>query len=174
MPISLSSYTLLAMASNIFNRGEQWLALPTLRLRANAAVNVAGSVELARYCGIRHVVFFSDACRVAPEGIQAQQVRGSDIFPNDVVSDRAKPVDQFFACVLGRTAAEIKDPAVAAGGYCALYTTELVKALDGRETQVLEPSASPDDPAFYVKPVRLEEYPGTRGAGACPGASPRE
>ncbi len=139
------------------NRGEQWL-LSDAPVRANAAVNLAGSVELARYSGIRHVVFISDACRVAPETIQAQQVRGSDIFPNETVSDKAKPVDQFFACVLGRTAAEIKDPAVAAGGYCALYTTELAKALNGRVPQVLDPSDSPDDPASYVKPVRLQEY----------------
>lgn len=139
------------------NRGEQWL-LSDAPVRANAAVNLAGSVELARYCGIRHVVFISDACRVAPAGIQAQQVRGSDIFPNETISDKAKPVDQFFACVLGRTAAEIKDPAIAAGGYCALYTTEVAKALSGRVPEVLDRSDTPNDEAFYVKPVRLEEY----------------
>ncbi|MEO8411566.1 MAG: hypothetical protein ABI478_13440, partial [Propionivibrio sp.] len=90
-------------------RSEQWL-LTDAPTRTNAAVNVSGSVELARYCGVGHVVIISDACRVAPEGIQAQNVRGIDIFPNDGSASKAKPVDQFFARVLGRVAAEIKDP----------------------------------------------------------------
>src|SRR5882724_2050704 len=91
------------------NRSEHWL-LSDAPVRTSAAVNVSGSVELARYCGIKHIVFFSDACRVAPDGLQAQNVRGEDVFPNDGKADRSQPVDQFFACVLGRTAAEIKDP----------------------------------------------------------------
>ena len=64
------------------NRSEHWL-LSDAPVRTSAAVNVAGSVDLARYCGIPYVVFISDACRSAPEGIQAQNVRGVDVFPND-------------------------------------------------------------------------------------------
>jgi len=139
------------------NRSEYWL-LTDAPVRANAAVDLAGTVELARYCGISHVVFISDACRVAPEGIQAQQVRGSDIFPNESASDKAKPVDQFFACVLGRTAAEVKDPAAAAGGFCAIYTNTLLDALKGQRAEVLDASDSAHDPSYYVKPVKLETY----------------
>lgn len=137
------------------NRSEHWL-LTDAPINPNAAINVSGSVELARYCGIGHVVVISDACRVAPEGIQAQTVRGMDVFPNVSVVDKAKPVDQFFACVLGRTAAEIRDPAVAATAYCALYTGVLLKALDGDYADILEASDSPDDLAYYVRPVNLE------------------
>ncbi len=139
------------------NRNEHWL-LTDAPVKTSAAVNVSGSVELARYCGIRHIVFISDACRIAAEGIQAQNVRGVDIFPNDGTSDRARPVDQFFACLLGKTAAEIKDPAVAAGNFCALYTDALLDALKGRRTDVLERADDPADTAHYVKPVRLQEY----------------
>lgn len=113
------------------SRNEHWL-LTDAPVKASAAVNVTGSVELARYCGINHVVIFSDACRVAPEGLQAQNVRGVDVFPNEGDADRAKPVDQFFACYLGKTAAEIKDPASAASTYSALYTNALLDALSGR------------------------------------------
>lgn len=113
------------------SRNEHWL-LTDAPVKASAAVNVSGSVELARYCGINHVVIFSDACRVAPEGLQAQNVRGVDVFPNEGAADRAKPVDQFFACYLGKTAAEIKDPASAASTYSALYTNALLDALSGR------------------------------------------
>jgi hypothetical protein len=139
------------------NRSEHWL-LSDAPVRTSAAVNVAGSVDLARYCGIPYVVFVSDACRVAAEGIQAQNVRGQDVFPNDAVSDRTQPVDQFFACRLGRTAAEIRDPAEAASGFTALYTSALLDAVSGLAPSVLEPGDDAGDAAKYVKPARLRDY----------------
>ena len=139
------------------NRNEHWL-LTDAPLKTSAAVNVSGSVELARYCGIGHVVVISDACRVAPEGIQAQNVLGVDVFPNEATGERSKPVDQFFACLLGRTAAEIRDPALAAGSFRALYTQVLLEALNGKQPEVLVPSDTAGDPASYVKPVKLEAY----------------
>lgn len=139
------------------NRNEHWL-LTDAPVKTSAAVNVSGSVELARYCGISHVVIFSDACRVAPEGLQAQNVRGVDVFPNEGAADRAKPVDQFFACFLGRTAAEIKDPAIAATTYSALYTNALLDALNGQQRDVLEMSDVQGDTSFYVRPRNLEKY----------------
>jgi hypothetical protein len=74
------------------------------------AVNVRGSEILARYAGIPHVVFISDACRTAAQGIQAQGVTGSEIFPNQGAGDVSQAVDQFFACTLGNPAAEVRDP----------------------------------------------------------------
>ncbi len=139
------------------NRNEQWL-LTEAPVKANAAVNVTGSVELARYSGIQHVVIISDACRVAPEGIQAQNVRGDDIFPNDNIGGKAKPVDQFFACLLGKTSAELMDPTLAAKNYTALYTTALLDALTGAQADVLEQSGIPADNSLYVRPVKLESY----------------
>lgn len=139
------------------NRNEHWL-LTDAPVKTSAAVNVSGSVELARYCGINHVVVFSDACRVAPEGLQAQNVRGVDVFPNEGAADRAKPVDQFFACFLGRTAAEIKDAASAASTYSALYTNALLDALNGQRRDVLEMLDVQDDTSFYVRPRNLEKY----------------
>lgn len=138
------------------NRGEHWL-LSEAPVREHHAVNLKGSVEAARYSGVGHVVFISDACRVAPDGIQAQNVFGVDIFPNDGAG-RTKPVDQFFACLLGRVATEIKDPAAAANGYRALYTSALVEALSGDRPEVLEPSAVSGDTAQYVMGPRLETF----------------
>lgn len=139
------------------NRSEHWL-LSDAPVRPSAAVNVAGSVDLARYSGIPYVVFVSDACRSAPEGIQAQSVRGVDVFPNDGASDRAQPVDQFFACRLGKTAAEIRDPLEAAKGFSALYTSVFLDAVSGRSPGVLEPGTDAGDTAQYVKPARLRDY----------------
>jgi hypothetical protein len=139
------------------NRHEHWL-LTEAPVKASAAVDVSSSVELATYCGIPHVVTISDACRVAPDGIQAQRVRGIDIFPNESPSGKAKPVDQFFACALGRTAAEVKDPLKAARNYRALYTTVLLEALNGSVPQVLEPSTVVGDTCRYVRPLPLSGY----------------
>ena len=44
--------------------------------------NILFSAELARWGRIPYVVFFSDACRTAAQGIQAQGGTGIDIFPN--------------------------------------------------------------------------------------------
>jgi hypothetical protein len=131
------------------SRGEFWL-LSGAPEDSNAAVNVAGSVELARTCGIRHVVMVSDACRTAPEGIQAQSIRGSEIFPNVVDSGLERPVDVFFACGLGDPALEVKNPKKAAAGYRAVYTDALVEALEGRrDVEVKDPDT--------LEPARLIE-----------------
>jgi hypothetical protein len=139
------------------NRSEHWL-LSDAPVRGNAAVNVAGSVDQARYSGVPYVVFVSDACRTAPDGIQAQNVRGVDVFPNEVGSDRAQPVDQFFACRLGKTAAEVRDPAAAANGFLALYTTAFLDAISGQTASLLEAGTEAGDTARYVKPARLRDY----------------
>ncbi len=122
------------------NRSEHWL-LRRIAVDPNAAINVSGSVELARYCGIGHVVVISDACRVAQKVFRLKPC-AEWMCSNVSVVDKAKPVDQFFACVLGRTAAEIRDPAVAAAAYCALYTGVLLKALDGTMQTYLKPATA--------------------------------
>jgi Caspase domain len=138
------------------NGAEQWL-LTDAPARASAAVNVSGSVELARYCGIQYVVVISDACRVAPEGIQGQRVSGVEVFPNEGGGGKAKPVDQFFACYLGKTAAELRDPVITSK-YSALYTEALLDALRGERAEVLEPAPPGEDNVYYIRPVRLENY----------------
>ena len=140
------------------SRSEKWL-LSDAPDNPNAAVDVSETVEFARYGDAQHVVFISDACRVAPEGIQAQSVQGGSVFPNTEPDGAgAKPVDVFYACGLGRTAAEIKDPAVAAATYSALYTNTMLDALDGARPDVLEPGDTPDDAFRYVRADGLQTY----------------
>jgi hypothetical protein len=134
------------------SRGEVWL-LSGAPEDSNEAVNVSGSVELARFCGIPHVVLISDACRTAAEGIQAQGIRGSEIFPNlDSVTEN--PVDLFFACGLGSPALEVKDPKQTAAGFRAVYTDSLVEALEGRKDVLV------NDPE-KTSPIRLIEVAAT-------------
>jgi len=118
------------------NRNETWL-LSGAPEDVDAAVNVSASVDAARYCGIDHVVFISDACRSAPVGLLQQRIQGAVIVP-DRETERAKPVDQLYACGLGRTAAEIADREAAVKSYSALYTGVLLDALRGGRGDVLE------------------------------------
>jgi hypothetical protein len=111
--------------------GEYWL-LSGAPEDSQEAVNVDGSVVLARQGSVPHVVLISDACRTAAEGIQAQQVTGSEIFPNRQEADEEQAVDLFFACGLGKPSLEIRDKYLSAGAYRAVYTNALVDALHGR------------------------------------------
>jgi hypothetical protein len=137
--------------------GEYWLLSDAPR-DANAAVNVKGSEELARYAGIPHVLFVSDACRTAAQGIQAQGISGSEIFPNDANADTEKPVDQFFACTLGRPALEIPDKDRTAREFKALYTAALLDGLHGALPLELEWKTEEGAPVAYVHPRPLRDY----------------
>ncbi len=129
---------------------EQWL-LSRAPGQAFAAVNVNGSVELAGFCKAQQVVIISDACRVAAEGIQAQRVRGVEIFPNEEPSGRRKPVTQLYACRLGQPASEIRDKKEAAASYQALYTGALLDALLGQVPALLEPGAGAEAGHAFVR-----------------------
>jgi hypothetical protein len=155
-PAGVGQLVLYFAGHGIYSGGAaRWLLTQAPRNRA-AAVNVSSSLEQARYCGIDHVVMVSDACRVPPEGIAAQSVEGVEIFPGDIVTEKAKPLDQFYACLLGRTAAETRDPADVARGYQSLYTNVLTEALVGGVADVLDPE--PNGNRYVVMPRRLEAY----------------
>lgn len=121
------------------------------------AVNVAGSVKLAKSSGIPHVVFVSDACRTAAEGIRAQGIRGSEIFPNQARPGPHKAVDVFYASLLGEPALEIQDKDAAAARYVSVYTDELVAALRGERRNILTPDAT-DLTRIYLRPHALKRH----------------
>jgi hypothetical protein len=119
------------------NQSEYWL-LSGAPTNPNEAINVAGSALLAQRSGIPHVVIISDACRTAPEGIHAQGVTGSLMFPNQPVTPGpADFVDQFFACLLGDPAHEIRDPNDASRVFSSIYTEVLVESLNGEHREML-------------------------------------
>ena len=134
--------------------GEYWL-LSGAPEDTQEAVNVEGSVVLARQCGLPHVVLISDACRTAAEGIQAQYVTGSEIFPNTGPGGEERCVDLFFASTLGKPALEVRDPADAARAYRAVYTDTLVEALRGTSEPPLERTTPVKG---YVRPWPLKRY----------------
>ncbi len=137
--------------------GEYWL-LSDAPGDTQAAVNVEGSVVLARQCGIPHVVLMSDACRTAADGIQAQNVTGSEIFPNTGGNGVERPVDLFFACSLGKPALEIRDAAATAKAFKALYTDELFAALAGERAALLESTQVGGQECRIVRPRPLKRH----------------
>lgn len=137
--------------------GEYWLLSDAPRW-TQAAVNVRGSEFLARYSGVPHVVFISDACRTAADTINAQNVTGTDIFPNEQLTDTEKPVDLFYSCALGKPAHEARDVNVTASQFKALYTAALTKALCFQEPEVVEWIKEGGADVGYVRPRRLRDY----------------
>lgn len=124
------------------NRTERWL-LTDAPGNPQAAVNMAGSAALAAFCNIPHVVMISDACRTAAHTIQTQFVTGSEIFPNEEDSDLELPVDQFWACALGRPSHEIRETAI--------FTRALLTALEDFDSGAA-------DSHGYVRPRPLKLF----------------
>jgi len=136
---------------------EQWL-LTKAPVRSTAAVDVTQSVTDAKLGKVPHVVVISDACRTAPEGIQAQNVMGGSIFPN-VLSGRQCKVDVYYACAVGKPSAEIQSEVESVGSYRGVFTEVLLDALTGdyRAALLRRPRG---DKTYYVGVRRLEDVLG--------------
>jgi hypothetical protein len=123
------------------NKDSEYWLLSDAPMDTDAAVNVEGSVALARQCGIPHVVFVSDCCRSAAKGSQEMKIRGSDIFPNDPNLPENN-VDILFSCARGKPSIEITDPAAAtadaARNYSSLYSEVLLEYLRGEHVDALK------------------------------------
>lgn len=137
------------------NLEEYWL-LSNAPEDSDAAINVAGSIASARASTIPHVVFFSDACRTAAEGLHVQAIGGQKLFPNVFSGGTEMAVDIFFACTLGRAAYESKDVSNSAAQFKAAYTEALLAALSGKRREILVPEQlSKNTSAHHIKPYGL-------------------
>jgi hypothetical protein len=72
------------------NDGSEYWLLSDAPANPNEAINIEENILLARDCGVRNVIFVSDACRSTPQSIKADRVRGTVIFPNKGVSVTAR------------------------------------------------------------------------------------
>ena len=131
------------------SRGERWL-LTDAPTDPQAAINVPGSAEAARWGRIPYVVMISDACRTAAQSVVTQAIGGSELFPNEDIAEGELPVDLFYACRLGRPAHEIADSRITAKEYKGLYTRALMAALEGSEGVL--------DAQGFVRPWPLKEF----------------
>ncbi|HYC87668.1 MAG TPA: hypothetical protein VEO54_00525 [Thermoanaerobaculia bacterium] len=119
------------------------------------AINVAAAETRARYCGVPHVVFLSDACRTAPADTQGQSIDGDPLFPNSDWEGLENKVDLFWACTLGAPSLEIKDPNDSAKRH-AVFTDELIAALKGTYPEILKEAETP--PAVVLRPWPLRDH----------------
>ncbi|MGO7659739.1 caspase family protein [Rhizobium ruizarguesonis] len=85
---------------------ELWL-LSSAATDVDEVIDVSRNVEAARTCGVKSVVFISDACRLLPGTVFQSRTSGAMIFPamNDYSVD--VEVDRFFATRPGMAALEI-------------------------------------------------------------------
>lgn len=103
---------------------------------ADDAVNVPGSIWLARNAGIPHVVVISDACRSRPNTSRLSQIQGGVIFPNESPRTPRPAVDVFYATLPGDPALEAPTPD-AVKNYRGIFTECLLKGLKGEVPDVI-------------------------------------
>lgn len=115
---------------------EVWLLSGAL-YDSQQAVNLAGSVALARNGKIPNVIFISDACRSVTTNQTLFRINGGEIFPPDFVPRSGAELDRLYATLPGSVAADFADPA-GAGNYHGVYTKCLMRALEGREPSAIE------------------------------------
>lgn len=135
---------------------EVWL-LSGAPINPNEAVNVTGSIDLSRNCGISHVVFISDACRSMPNTMGMNYVLGGVIFPAQQPRPLSPEVDTFYATVPGNPALEVP-PDEAATNYRGIFTDCLLEALLGRVSGVVREIAEPTGPKHVIPSRPLKSY----------------
>jgi len=135
---------------------EVWL-LSGAPVNPNEAVNVTGSIDLSRNCGISHVVFISDACRSMPNTMGMNYVLGGVIFPAEQPRPPSPEVDTFYATVPGNPALEVP-PDEAATNYRGIFTDCLLEALLGRVSGITREIAGPSGPKHVIPSRPLKIY----------------
>ena len=133
---------------------EVWL-LSGAADNPNEAVNLTGSIDLARQSGLKHVVFISDACRSYTDRSRPM-VYGSLIFPSKTHTPESD-LDRIFATLPGDPALEAP-LASAVDNYRGLLTECLLEGLSGKDpTLVKQFVMLPNQP--WVVPTRpLKNY----------------
>jgi len=143
---------------------DMWL-LSEANVNPNEAINVSKSAELARQCGIPHVVFFGDACRNPPGKLQLS-LQGSLVFPSVHLNQVDVQVDRFFATKSGDSAWEKVPEQVAARAF-GVFSRCLMSGLRGEAGEVARPVVGGRMPyavlahplrEYLSRKVRLEAY----------------
>jgi len=131
----------------------------------NEAVNVFGSIWLARNTGIPHIVVISDACRSRPNSTRLSQVQGGEIFPNESPKSPRPAVDVFYATLPGDPALEAT-ATDAVKNYRGIFTECLLKGLKGEVPEVIVDIGDKKSnetrlvvPSWELQPYLVDEVP---------------
>lgn len=136
---------------------ELWL-LPKAPQRSQEAVNVRLSMDHARYSGIDHVIFVSDACRSGGPTHQHRTVSGTAIFPPPATYEFDGKVDSFYATRPGDVALEYKTENDAVSNFKGLFTECLISALNGKAPQIVTKASSNSQERWLVLSENLESH----------------
>lgn len=115
---------------------ELWLMSGAPR-NPNEVINVISSCMNARSCGMKHVVFISDACRSQPETQKLHYLgAGCTIFPFIDFQRERPDLDVYYATLPGNPALEAPNPEDSKrnGG---IFTRCMLNALEGNVGDVL-------------------------------------
>lgn len=126
--------------------------------RNQEAVNVRASVDHARYSGIDHVIFVSDACRSGGPTHQHRTVSGSAIFSPPTTYEFDGKVDRFFAARPGDVALEYKTEDEAVHNFKGLFTDCLIHALNGKVPDVVTKVSSNGEERWLVLAENLDTH----------------
>lgn len=135
---------------------EVWL-LSGAPTDADEAVNVLGSILLARDSGIPHITIISDACRSRPDTLQFSRVNGGVIFPNDGFRKPRPEMDVFYATLPGDPALEKSIKEVNERGY-GIFTECLLKGLNGSVPGVIEELKETLPTRWVIPAWKLKPY----------------
>jgi hypothetical protein len=135
---------------------EIWL-LSGVMNDSQQAVNLAGSVALARNGKIPNVIFISDACRSVTTNQTLFRINGGEIFPPDFIPRHSAELDRLYATLPGSTAADFADTD-GAGKYHGVYTKCLMRALEGQEPSAIETITDNDIGFSAVSSRSLKPY----------------
>jgi len=87
-------------------RSDYWL-LSRAPTSSSEAINLNAAMEMAKYSGIKNVVFISDACRSLPNTPAQERMYGVAAFPSYNEIKTPSKVDSFLATAFARPAYEI-------------------------------------------------------------------
>jgi hypothetical protein len=127
----------------------------------NEAVNLGGSIWSARDCGIRHLVFISDACQTVLTSPKWLAVTGSVIFGTPQRGVSRPEVDVFYATRPGESAYEVprKTPSTsAAKRYRAIFTDCLLDVLTHPNRRALAERTKPLPKCWVATCYRLKRH----------------
>lgn len=136
-------------------QSELWL-LSRAPDRAHEAINVELSRSNARYCGIPHVIFVSDACRSGGPNHRHRSVSGGSAFPTPANYQQTSEVDTFYATRPGDPANEFRDDAEATGNYRGILTECLLLALEGDVPEAVAEIAEGDEKRWIIPSRQLK------------------
>ena len=129
--------------------GDFWL-LSGNPIEDDEVINLSAAKYSARFAGIPHVIFISDACRSIPDTSQGINLRGIGAFPNFSHSSSKIKIDSFQATSEGTAAYEVKSE----GKYISVLTHAFTSAYE----EATEDMVADIDDKKVVLNRRLEDY----------------